>query len=241
MCTVSFIPVRDTFFITSNRDEKYTRQHALPPAFHEYNQVKLLFPKDANAGGTWIGLRENGNAAVLLNGAFIRHLSRPSYRKSRGLLLLDILSAEHPSIAFTKVRLTDIEPFTLVLFEQRCLYEFRWDGNEKFCRQLSASRPHIWSSATLYDGLVVKKRERWFAAFLNRHPNPTQLDILNFHRFSGDGNCSTDLLMNRDGIYSTVSISSIYLTNDRGGIKYQDLIRNHSSEVKFELLETVRS
>ncbi len=37
---------------------------------------------------------------------------------------------------------------------------------------LSINRPYIWSSATLYDGFVVKKREQWFASFLNNHPTP---------------------------------------------------------------------
>jgi hypothetical protein len=60
--------------------------------------------------------------------------------------------------------------------------------------------PYLWSSTTLYDGFVIKKREQWFASFLSDHPTPTQQDILNFHRFTGDGNKQNDLLMTRDGI-----------------------------------------
>jgi Transport and Golgi organisation 2 len=237
MCTVSFIPVKDKFIITSNRDEKCVRKPALPPAFYSYNNAShLLFPKDAEANGTWIALKENGDVAVLLNGAFIRHLSAPSYRRSRGLVLLDVLSEERPSYTFSKMDLGDIEPFTLVLFESGSLYEFRWDGNEKYCKQLSSNRPHIWSSATLYDGLIVKKREQWFASFLNRHPNPTQLDILNFHRFSGDGDQRNDLLMCRDSVYSTVSITSILLTGDRGNMKYHDVVGDKKHEKNIGLL-----
>jgi uncharacterized protein with NRDE domain len=238
MCTVSFIPVKDKFFITSNRDEKLSRKIAAAPGMFEHNGQKLFFPKDTDAGGTWIVMKENGDAAVLLNGAFICHKAEPSYRKSRGIILLDIISAERPSIAFTKINLQDIEPFTLALLENNCLYEFRWDGNEKFCRQLKAGRPYIWSSATLYDGFVVKKREQWFAAFLNDHPTPTQQDILNFHHFTGDGDKQNDLLMTREGVYCTVSITSILLTKDRGCIKYMDIKNNSSSEIKIELLHS---
>lgn len=241
MCTVSFIPVKDQFFITSNRDEKSTRKIAHRPALREYNGVNLIFPKDSDAGGTWIALRENSDAAVLLNGAFIRHFSQPFYRKSRGLLLLDIFSEERPSFAFEKISLTNIEPFTLVLFEKGCLYESRWDGNKKYCRQLSTSRPHIWSSVTLYDELDRRKREQWFASFLNRCPNPTQSDVLNFHSFSGDGDSRSDLVMNRDDIYATVSITSIFLTADRGSMKYLDLASKKCSEVKFELQGALRA
>jgi transport and Golgi organization protein 2 len=235
MCTVTFIPVRDSYLITSNRDEKNSREAALAPAFYRSNGWSMIYPKDASAEGTWIALKENGDAAVLLNGAFISHVSRPPYRKSRGLLFLDVFSADHPAWAFSKIDLHGIEPFTLVLFENNSLYEFRWDGIEKYCKQLSGIRPHIWSSATLYTGAVIKKREQWFARFLNRTPDPTQQDILNFHRFGGEGDKENDLLMERNGIYSTASITSILLNADRGVMKYYDLKNNKTSEIKVVL------
>ena len=238
MCTVSFIPVKEKFFITSNRDEKLTRKNAVTPGMFIYKDQKLFFPKDADAGGTWIVMKENGDAAVLLNGAFICHNAEPPYRLSRGIILLDIISSERPSVAFTKMNLQDIEPFTLVLLENNCLYEFRWDGTEKYCKQLNVNRPYIWSSATLYNGFVVKKREQWFASFLNDHPTPTQQDILKFHQFTGDGDKHNDLLMTRDGVYTTLSITSIMLTKDRGCIKYEDTKSDTSSEIKIELLHS---
>ena len=238
MCTVTFIPANDKFFITSNRDEKLSRKIAVAPGMFEYNAQKLYFPKDTDAGGTWIVMKENGDAAVLLNGAFICHKAQPPYRLSRGIILLDIFSAERPSVAFAKIDLSGIEPFTIVLFENNCLYEFRWDGAEKYCKQLNACRSYIWSSATLYDGFAVKKREQWFASFLNTHTTLTQQDILNFHHFSGDGDKQNDLLMVRGEMYTTVSITSILLTKDRGSIKYMDIKNNSSSEIKIELLHS---
>jgi len=241
MCTVSFIPVKDKIFITSNRDEKYTRQAAIAPALYNYKGCKLIFPKDADKGGTWVAMKENGDAGVLLNGAFLPHLSARGYRKSRGVLFLDVLSAERPSLEFQRVKLEDIEPFTMILSENACLYEFRWDGAERYCKQLPASRPHIWSSATLYDGLAIKKREQWFASFLNQHPNPTRKDILDFHRFSGDGDVKNDLLMERDGIYSTVSVTSMLLTANRGSMQYLDMKKGKSTEINIELLQNIVS
>ena len=236
MCTISFIPSNGKFFITSNRDEKLSRKTAISPGMFMYNGQKLFFPKDADAGGTWIVMKENGDAAVLLNGAFICHTAEPPYRLSRGIILLDVISTDKPSGTFAKINLQDIEPFTLILLENNCLYEFRWDGTEKFCKQLNIDRPYIWSSATLYDGFVIKKREQWFASFLNDHPTPTQQDILDFHRFTGDGDKQNDLLMTRDETYTTVSITSILLTKDRGCIEYLDITGNSSSQIKIELL-----
>ena len=230
---MTFIPVRDNFIITSNRDEKNSRGKAAEPAMYHHNGWNLIYPKDDAAGGTWIALKENGDAAVLLNGAFIYHASQPPYRKSRGVLFLEVLSSDHPARAFSKIDLAGIEPFTLILFEKNSLYEFRWDGTEKYCKQLSNNRPHIWSSATLYDGLVIKRREEWFAKFLRLTANPTQQDILNFHQFSGDGDKRNDLLMNRDGVYSTVSITSMLLNGDRGVMHYKDIKNNKASEIQI--------
>lgn len=235
MCTVTFIPSKGNVFITSNRDEKLSRKRALAPALYVYEGWRMIFPKDAKANGTWIALKENGDAAVLLNGAFIKHHSQPSYKESRGVVFLGILASKYPSYTFSKIDLSGIEPFTVILYERSSLYQFKWDGMEKFCKQLRADRPHIWSSATLYDSGVVKKREQWFAAFLNRNSSPTQQDILNFHRFTGDGDSYNDLLMNRDGIYSTVSITSILLTDGRGNMKYMDLKNDRQVERNIEL------
>jgi hypothetical protein len=208
----------------------------MAPVMKEYNGKKIIYPADGDAGGTWIAMKENGDAVVLLNGAFICHNAEPPYRKSRGLILLDIFSEDRPSVAFTKAELQDIEPFTVVLLESNCLFEFRWDGNEKFCRQLSINRPHIWSSSTLYDGLMIKKREQWFAKFLNENPQPTQKDVLSFHQFAGDGDKANDLLMTRSGIYTTVSVTGIQLTKDRGIMCYFDVPEKKSAEIKIELL-----
>lgn len=233
MCTVSFVPVKDKFIITSNRDEKLTRKKAIIPVAHKEGGYYLIYPKDGDAGGTWIVMKENGDCAVLLNGAFLPHKANPPYRRSRGLILLDIISETRPSQFIVKINLEGIEPFTLVLLDRGSLYEFRWDGNERYCKQLSMHRPHIWSSATLYDGLVIKKREQWFAAFLNSNPHPTQQDVLNFHRFSGEGDKANALLMSRENIYSTVSITSLFLTTERGSMKYLDVLNGTETEKKI--------
>lgn len=238
MCTVSYIPVKDKFFITTNRDEKLSRKNAIAPSLFFYNEQKLFFPKDGDAGGTWIAMKENGDAAVLLNGAFINHDPEPPYRLSRGIIMLDIFSESKPSIAFAKTDLRGIEPFTFVLLEKKLLYEFRWDGIERYKKPLNRDLPYLWSSATLYDGLTVKKREQWFHSFLKNHPDPTQQDILRFHRFTGDGDKQNDLLMARDGKHKTVSITNILLSNDLGCMTYIDIPNNITTEIKVELLHS---
>ena len=226
MCTVTFIPVKDRVYITSNRDEKNSRQRALPPKEYYHKHSKLVFPKDADEGGTWIALNENGNVAVLLNGAFEKYIPNPSYQRSRGVVLLDILADVRPARYFTKLKLEAIAPFTLILWDDGSLYECRWDGLVKHIKQLRSCRPHIWSSATLYDKETQKRREYWLAKFLNKNVIPSQEDILHFHSYGGDGDGNSNLKMNRQGLYSTVSITSLELNETSGSITYHDCIGN---------------
>lgn len=233
MCTVSFIPLNEKIFLTSNRDEKISRKKAIPPALNEYKKQSFLFPKDADAGGTWIVAKENGDAAVLLNGAFTDHVHQPPYRKSRGLILLDIMSDDSPSSQFNKIDLENIEPFTIVLMENGSLFECRWDGNKTFLKQLSIFQPKIWSSATLYNSEVVKKREQWFADFIYNNPEPSKEDIFNFHQFTGGGDLRNDILMYRDGAHSTVSITCIEIGKEQTDMIYLDLSDNKEYKSGF--------
>ena len=190
----------------------------------------MIFPKDGNAGGTWISLCNNGNAGVLLNGAFTKHERRENYTRSRGLIFLDIMDNVRPLHAFLKTSLAGIEPFTLVLWQQNNLYECRWDANDrKHCLPLKNYRPYIWSSSTLYDDEIRKRRELWFVKWLNQHPVPTREEIFEFHHFAGDGDKKNDLFMNRDGKVFTVSITNIELDAQRGIMSYTDVISEEQS------------
>lgn len=231
MCTVTFIPTGDKIYITSNRDEKHWRSNALPPAVYSFSTGRLLFPKDGDAGGTWIAAHENGHAIVLLNGGFIRHTPQPPYRKSRGLILLDLIDALDPVSRFQSISLQAIEPFTIVIWNNGTLVECRWDGVRKHQTQLAVTQPHIWSSATLYEEAVVNKRKNWFNAWLQQTRQtgqPTPDDILHFHQFTGDGDTHNDLRMDRNGQVFTVSVTLLSLTNEVTQMHYLDLKSNNA-------------
>ena len=222
MCTVTFIPVNNKIIITSNRDEKHWRLPAVAPSFYAMRTGKILLPKDADAGGTWFAAHENGNAVVFLNGGSIKHEPDPPYKKSRGLVLIDLIDDESPDSNFLHYDLKNIEPFTAIIFEEGQLFECRWDGEKKNHLALNIHQPHIWSSVTLYDDKVIRKRKKWFDEWLKKNPSPSQGDILHFHQFTGDGDKHNDLLMNRDGHVFTVSITSIEISEDVALMQYLD-------------------
>lgn len=223
MCTVSFIRVKDKVFLTSNRDEKHFRSSAVPPTIYETPTGTLLFPKDGDAGGTWIALHENGNAIIFLNGGFVKHVPAPPYRKSRGVILLELVSDPFPAQQFSLMNLAGIEPFTAVIWDDNRLFECRWDGLKKYQIVLNAEESHLWSSVTLYDEEVILRRKNWFFTWKEQHPEPTLEEILHFHQFTGDGDSHNDLLMNRNGQVYTVSITGMEIRKESGFMKYLDL------------------
>jgi uncharacterized protein with NRDE domain len=240
MCTVSYINTGKGILITSNRDEKSIRPKAIPPQEYLLKNGNACFPKDTQAGGTWIAVHENGNAMVLLNGALSAHIPLEKYRRSRGLIFTDIFSEDNLVYHFQFViDLQDIEPFTLIIWQDEQLFECIWDGNEKITNQLDKNEAHIRSSVTLYDTPNRKKREYWFAKWLTQIISPTQKDALHFHEFTGDGDAANDLKMNRNSFYKTVSITGIHITAMQIEIVYKDLLSNESYTSSFNQKQIV--
>ena len=92
MCTVTYLPLpNNNFLLTSNRDVSVNRKPASFPITMETSNGKIIFPKDGEANGTWIGSNEKNRTVVLLNGGFENHISNPPYDKSRGLIVREIL------------------------------------------------------------------------------------------------------------------------------------------------------
>ena len=228
MCTVSFIPSRDRVFITSNRDESPWRRPTSLPKAYLYKNGIMIFPRDGKSGGSWISVCNNGHAGVLLNGAFEKHQKLAVYSNSRGLIFTNIMQSERPLKKFLNYSLVNIEPFTVILWQNNSLFQCCWDGEKKFYRSLLPNRAYIWSSVTLYDDTIRKKRAQWFASWLNQHPCPDQKSIIQFHRTAGEGNKNEDLFMNRNGKVMTVSITGLEISNCKGIMNYTDFLAGES-------------
>jgi len=232
MCTVSFVASNGKIIITSNRDEQVIRP-AIAPQKYTINNKTLLFPKDPKAGGTWYVVDENANVLVLLNGAAEKHVMNPPYRRSRGLIVLDLMSTESPVHSWTEIDLEHVEPFTIVLFENQKLYQLRWNGTEKETVSLDTSEAHIWSSSTLYPADVREKRTEWFATYLKSNNTVTEKDMLHFHQYTESGNCENGLVINRNDILKTLSITQTVIENDKLVLYYSDLINKDETANSF--------
>jgi hypothetical protein len=225
MCTVSFVNGSEGVIITSNRDEKVIRPSAIAPKNYCQNGKNIMYPKDAKAGGTWFVIDENGTVLVLLNGGKIKHVPELFYRKSRGLIALDIISSESPKDFWDQINLEDIEPFTLVLYQQEELYELIWNGLIKVKTLLDRNKNHIWSSVTLYPKEVRQKRSNWFFDFLKDKKEILASEMLDFHRNTEPGDSENGLVINRENVLKTLSITQAVVEKNKCVLRYYDLIK----------------
>ncbi len=234
MCTLTYLPKEnDDYIFTSNRDEYIHRQDALPPQMYEIDKKNFFCPIDTQGQGTWIGVNEAQTFVCLLNGAFEAHIRQEKYRKSRGLIVKEILLYK-PYTANEKLHdflrnydFSDIEPFTLVVKELgNLLFEFRWTGTQYFFKYLDSRLPYIWSSATLYNKEAREIRKKWFEEWLLQPENKeyTKENILKLHFDNTKGDIFTNFNVNiRKYQVKTVSITNIEKTKENFDIQYFDL------------------
>lgn len=224
MCTVTFIPLPDNnFILTSSRDVPYSREKAIFPQYYSEGDVQMEYPKDGKAGGTWIGHSSRSRLICLLNGGFQNHDSAENYRKSRGIIVLDLLREEDINQALKQIDLENIEPFTLVIVEwdfDLFLFEFVWDGHQKHFR-IASKEPSIWSSATLYDEKTKKMRKNWFTEW-ERDFGLSESSVAEFHKKAGVGIPAIDVLMKREG-GGTVSITQVIRQGEKLEMIYEEI------------------
>lgn len=239
MCTVTYIPNdKDCFILTSNRDENAARSPK-NISIIQNNGLELIFPRDTTAGGTWIATANTNKVVCLLNGAFEYHPHQPPYKRSRGLMVLDFFSFQTAVAFFEEYDFEQMEPFTMVIYDNGKLYDFRWDERQKHIKELDVNSKYIWASATLYAEKAKLDRQKWFNQFLLEKPNPTVKDILQFHQEAGEGDPWNDIIMNRDGLVQTVSITNII--KQKGGVemRYHDLLNEELKQAKIDFQSEV--
>ena len=237
MCTVIFIPDNKKIFLASLRDESPKRLQAVAPDVTMVNGVKVLSPKDTLAGGTWIGTNSLANVIILLNGGFDNHTRNNYYRKSRGLIVTELLATEFPVFEWSKTDMTDIEPFTLIAWSKGDLFQLVWDGSKKNSIHLDATVPHIWSSATLYNLPVSLHRKNLFQHWIAEKPAISKLTILDF--FNSFIDAQNGFIMNRNEKIKTLSYTFLEINNQTSSMSYIDFLSGNSIErsISFTSME----
>lgn len=235
MCTVTYIPhLKSTpgFILTDNRDESINRPAEAPRKYAE-SHSELYYPRDKKAGGTWIGVGKEKHMITLMNGAFEPHQRKAYYRKSRGVVVKELLSAEHVKTAFLNYELEEIEAFFAVVVSWKMglhLYEMIWDGKQRFVKERNSEEPFIWSSAMLYTPLEREEREDFFQEFRKTHHSSeiTAEALWDFHHSTGLR--GENIRIDR-GVLKTTSVCQYaHRFGNDGFFRYKDLLTGYTQK-----------
>ncbi|HMB64942.1 MAG TPA: NRDE family protein [Eudoraea sp.] len=222
MCTVSYIPTRKGYLLTSNRDEDPQRGTQLPEKTTLGNGMVITAPRDIKEGGTWIAMDENGRAACLLNGGFLKHIRHSNYRQSRGHFVIEAFEASDFEAFVESVFLRNIEPFTMLLIEPDSILKLVWDGSKKYIWELSPDAVHLWSSSTLYTPMQHAEKEHYFINSL-KEKGLDRDQVLQIHGKDAD----TPFILNHHNV-RTVSITQLIYDGKRASLDYY--IKNEQNE-----------
>lgn len=240
MCLVSFVPQKNGFILSSNRDETPLRSVCNLQSV-QMGKVQVMYPSD-KLGGTWLAVSNHGDILCLLNGAFVKHKHSPPYAMSRGIVLLSFFKYSGVSDFVTNFNFSGVEPFTLVIFSEMCLYEFRWDGLTKHFLPLSTNEAHVYSSCTLYTDEVQAERSLWFNDYLLTKPSLSFSDVQHMHHIGGPKDIKNAYLMNRKNIVKTISVSHVKANFEEKeiGLYYEDVHNNPGelSSLSMDLIGT---
>lgn len=229
MCTVSYIPKKQGFILTSSRDENPSRGVALLPQRYELLDTSIFCPKDPASGGTWLLTSEDNYTLCLLNGAFVAHAKQANYRHSRGQVPLDFFKYDNEVEFIHKYDFLGLEPFTLLILHYALTTTFtvlRWDGMHKHVEVLDSRKSHVFSSATLYTSDVQELRGQWLSEYLLDKKNISITQMAYFHTHTHMEDSYNGLRINRGETLKTVSVCSIDYNPIRTKILYYDLIKN---------------
>lgn|SRR5262245_22775581 len=179
MCTLAFVPIPpDGYLLGHNRDELSSRARGVPPSLSARDGLTVAHPTDPDAGGTWIGANAAGVVVAILNAKEREGRVLPPAPRSRGLVLLGMLSVRSIAEAAERVStaersLAGVRSFHLVAAEPggrgvpARLARFRWDGSEGTWEESTGARLLVSSSLARQPGLEEARRSAW-RRFLDR-------------------------------------------------------------------------
>jgi hypothetical protein len=219
VCTLTLVQKEENgFILTFNRDEVVERSNAI---LKHDNSTGLIYPIDEKHGGTWMAYHPyQRRFTCLLNGAFTSHKRQPPYLKSRGVVVLDTFLYSTIESFIADYSLEEIEPFTMILFQEGRFIELRWDGSVKHSKEI-VGNVSIYSSCTLYDEKATLLRQEWFDEFVkSKYPSIDKIDLWQFHQNTFNPQPSIGINMVRPNGPITVSTAQLTFDNEGFNFKY---------------------
>jgi hypothetical protein len=222
MCTISFLPKPQGFYLAMNRDEKLDRFAALPPKIVDLADRRAIFPREPK-GGTWIAANEAGVCLALINW---HRIEREPKRDviSRGEVVRELAgksSADEIAYAVMKLPLRKLCPFRLIAIvrSEKLVTEWRWNL-ERLTRRNHGWRPQHWFSSGFDERRAELERERVCAAANEQQSAGTITWLRQLHRSHAPKRGPFSICMHRADA-TTVSYTEVAVSGRRATMRYK--------------------
>src|SRR6266567_3905714 len=222
MCTVSFLPSPQGFYLAMNRDEQRDRFSALPPEIVEFENHRVLFPREPT-GGTWISANDSGVCLALINWHRIKREPNNGVH-SRGEVirkLVGIATSDEISTAVKKLPLRKLRPFRLIgiVSAENRVIEWRWNLNRLSVRKHSWESRH-WFSSSFDEATAETERTRVCAAQPKESAKRDVKWLRRLHRSHEPERGPFSICMHRPDA-ATVSYTEVAVSKRRATMRYK--------------------
>jgi len=212
MCTVTWLAELDSYQVFFNRDEKRQRKPAQRPAIHDAHGVRLLYPVDGQAGGTWLGVNAYGLTLGVMN-YYAAGNEAVTGRVSRGKLvqkLLELKSVAEVRKQMTQNSFIDYAPFVLIAIDDTTLLNaFTWDNHSVSGTTIKS--PGFLTTSSYDPDQVAARRKEFFTEFSNKHAPLTAEKLIAFHSSQSPESGPNAICMEREDA-QTLSFSHVLVT-----------------------------
>src|SRR6266516_2187167 len=222
MCTISFVPKLRGFYLAMNRDEKFTRSTALPPAIVDLADRRAIFPREPE-GGTCISANDAAVCLALIN--WHRVAREPKHDVvSRGQVVRALASksgADEIADRVGKLPLRKLRPFRLIAIvpSERHVIEWRWNLERLTMRDHQWQRQH-WFSSGLDEERAELERQRICDAAQDRQSTRSLRWLRQLHRSHAPKRGPFSICMHRPDA-TTVSYTEVAVSRQRATMRYK--------------------
>jgi hypothetical protein len=222
MCTISFLPNGQGFYLAMNRDEKLDRFTALPPKIVDLARRRAVFPREPT-GGTWISANDAGICLALIN--WHRVEREPKHEIiSRGQVVRELAgksSADEIANSVMKLQLRKLRPFRLIAIvpSEKILTEWRWNLEWLTMRTHEGQRQH-WFSSGFDEGRTELERRRVCDATCDRQSTGSLSWLRQLHRSHAPKRGPFSICMHRTDA-TTVSYTEVAVSGLRATMRYK--------------------
>jgi hypothetical protein len=222
MCTISFVPKSRKFYLAMNRDEKFTRFTALPPAIVDLAGRRAIYPREPK-GGTWIAANDAGVCIALINW---HRIERQPVRSiaSRGQVVRALAaksSAEEIAAGLAALPLRRLRPFRLITIipSERTVTEWCWNLNRLSTHKHPWKSRH-WFSSGLDEPKAELERSRVCESAQRQRSIGSLRWLRRLHRSHSPERGPFSICMHRSDA-ATVSYTEVAVSKQRATMRYK--------------------